>query len=95
MAFLNVNHESSDSDDESLPPWDGWGGLSNNGIQRVDAAHSLFDAQYGVPALAGKLSPQATPIHRAHKEEHREKFSESTSPFFISCVRPDLWARPK
>ena len=72
-VLLNDNYDSSDSDGEFSPPWDGRGRLIT------------------APALAGKLSPPAMPVHRAFKEAHLEVLSEVVMPFSLS-VWPGLWA---
>ena len=41
----------------------------------------------GVPPLAGRLSPPAMPVHRAHKAEHREKLTESAIDFCVCVAR--------
>ena len=61
------------------------GRLINNGMQRRDAEHASKCAQSGVPELAGKPSPPAMPVHRAHKEAHRGKLSEVAIPFSLSA----------
>ena len=45
----------------------------------------------GVPLLAGRLSPPAMPVHRAHKAEHREKLTESASDFCLCACGPACW----
>ena len=43
-------------------------------------------AQFGVREWSGKASPPAMPVHRAHKEAHREKLSESCYSFQFECA---------